>query len=498
MMSFVFKKYSHWLFPLFVIALSYFTYVHNFWNPPYLFWDENYHIASAQKYMNHVYFMEPHPPLGKLLIAAGEVLLDKNETDDQFIATDYGKHLPIGYSFTGYRLFPVLFAWFTAIVLYFIFLLITKHRLFATLLTFPYIFDNAQIVHSRGAMLDSTMLFFAAALILLFLLLWQWRDNPKKFALSALLFGICFGCVLTTKALGLIMILLVPALFVRLYPRWRVIGTFLLYCIIGFSVTYVAVWQIHFSLARTVQSTLPDDGYYQASDAYKAILEAGQTSSPMAFYIQWRDSVKFLSHYSKGVPQLDLCKPVENGSPWFMWPIGARTISYRWETPDSVYYRYLYNVPNPVGWWLALASVVIAVGLLTASVTLPLQKPLKNPFLLLVFTGMYLSYMIAISRLDRVMYVYHYFLPLFFAYILIGLVSMEIRKFGKWNLTESGQTMMYLTMGVAVFCAFQWFRPFTYYLPIDAESFERRNWVQLWDMHCIGCEHHNPIVKPRS
>ena len=54
-----------------ITALSFFTYFHNYSTPQAFFWDENYHVASAQKYLNGVFFMEQHPPLGKLLIAAG-------------------------------------------------------------------------------------------------------------------------------------------------------------------------------------------------------------------------------------------------------------------------------------------------------------------------------------------------------------------------------------------------------------------------------------------
>ncbi len=83
----------------FLLILSYFTYVHGYWYPSELFWDENYHIASAQKYLNGVFFMEPHPPLGKLMIAAGEWLINANPIDNQFIGTDYATNIPNGFSF---------------------------------------------------------------------------------------------------------------------------------------------------------------------------------------------------------------------------------------------------------------------------------------------------------------------------------------------------------------------------------------------------------------
>ena len=52
-----------------VLAVSYFTYFKNYDYPPSVFWDENYHIASAQKYLTGVMFMEAHPPLGQLFVA---------------------------------------------------------------------------------------------------------------------------------------------------------------------------------------------------------------------------------------------------------------------------------------------------------------------------------------------------------------------------------------------------------------------------------------------
>ena len=114
-----------WIFLCAVILLSFFTYFLNYWKPQQSFWDEGYHIASAQKYLNGVYFMEQHPPLGKLLIAAGEKLFypkgQKNGYDSKYIGTDEGKNFPSDFSFAGYRFFPALLAWLGAVLIYLIF-----------------------------------------------------------------------------------------------------------------------------------------------------------------------------------------------------------------------------------------------------------------------------------------------------------------------------------------------------------------------------------------
>ncbi len=92
-----------------VMALAFLFYFVNYNYPnsgPY--WDENYHIASAQKYINGVFFMEPHPPLGKLFIALGELILNPNKNIDKssFLSTDFINNFPAGYSFAGVRFFP--------------------------------------------------------------------------------------------------------------------------------------------------------------------------------------------------------------------------------------------------------------------------------------------------------------------------------------------------------------------------------------------------------
>src|SRR3989338_4008405 len=229
--STVFRRFSQekWVCGLFILVIGYFTIVHNFWVPQALFWDENYHIASAQKYLSGVFFMEPHPPLGKLVIALGEKLLNFNPVDTQFTTTDYATNPPAGFVFTGYRLFPVLLAWLTAPLLYGIFLLLTRKPLWAMFLSFLYVFDNAMLVHLRSAMLESTLLFFSVLTIFAFLLLWYAQQDRGRLLKASLLFGFAFACVMTTKLFGLVLILLVPALLIRYRKQWRTFGRFCLW-----------------------------------------------------------------------------------------------------------------------------------------------------------------------------------------------------------------------------------------------------------------------------
>lgn len=482
----------------FLMFLSYFTIVHNYAYPAALFWDENYHIASAQKYLNGVYFMEPHPPLGKMMIALGEKLVNANPVDDQFIGTDYANNPPAGFSFAGYRLFPVLLAWLTVPVLFGIFWLLSRKTLNATVFTLLYALDNAMIVHNRSAMLESTLLFFSALTVLAFFLLVEWKDDRKKFAWASILFGAAFGLTLATKAFGLIFILLAVALLWVLRKEWRKFVRFAWISLLAFLFFYCGVWQLHFGIGTKVVAALPDEGYYQASDAYKDILQNHSEWNPLSFPVMLRDSINFVGHYQRGVPRLDLCKADENGSPWFYWPFGARSISYRWETPDGNSYRYLYLQSNPVAWGIGLLGIVLTVVILLGRILLPVTNTLKRPFALFTVFTLYACFMIAVSQITRVMYLYHYFIPLVLSFLLAALCFEEITVFGKWEMTERRKQASLLVIAVLTFASFEFFAPLTYYKPLTNASFEKRDVFRLWDLKCVNCMSHNPLVVPVS
>lgn len=490
-----FLNREHWLPLAFLTVLSFVTFVQGFSNPQALFWDENYHIASAQKYLNGVFFMEPHPPLGKLLIAAGELLLDRNPVDNQFIGTDYATNPPPGFDFAGYRLFPVLLAWLTAPVLYAIFFLLVRNATWAMLLSLLYPLDNALLVHSRAAMLDSTMLFFSSLTILAFLLLLR-PIEKKEATMASILFGAAFAAGLVTKAFTLLFVLLVPVLFWRMKDDLPRLVRFCVAAAVSFAVVFVGTWYAHFALGNRTVPALPDGGYYQSSDTAKAIIDAGRTASPFAFPVLLSDAMAFVSHYSNGVPGLDLAKEDENGSPWFLWPIGARTINYRWETPDGYSYRYLYLVSNPVVWLVSFFAVLAGALLFLAPYVVTGAQKSRLHLELGVFLALYVSYLAAISRIERVMYLYHYFLPLFFSMILVGIVAASVTRVGKWTVKDDHRTVALLGLAVAAFIGFQAYRPFTYYTPMTDDQVTARAIFKLWDMRCVECDAPHVLATP--
>ena len=484
------------MFLFFITLLSFLTYFYRYSEPQRVYWDENYHIASAQKYLHGVFFMEQHPPLGKLLIALGEKMFHPNARTDQFLATDYGREFGDDFSFTGYRFFSAFLAWWTAPLLFLIFLLLTRNTLFSVLLSFLYVFDNALIVHLRGAMLEGPLIFFSALTIFLFLLLLEKRENVRLSRLLSIGFGVSFALVAATKVLGLVFILLLPVYLWTLRYRWKTILRRTGYFLLGFAVVYAGIWQTHFALGRRVVPELPDKGYYQASIAYKQLITEGKTGSLFAFPLMLRDSIKFIPHYNRGTPRLDLCKADENGSPFYLWPFGGRSINFRWETPDSNEYRYLYLQSNPVVWLVSFAGVLVGAALLLGSVLFDLRTPLRNRFLLTVFTGLYASYMIAIASIGRVLYLYHYFIPLVLSFLILGIVVMELQRIGGWKLTEHRKTVALLVFAGLIFASYEFYRPLTYYEPLTDAQFKRRMVLPVWELACVHCEKVNGVAVP--
>ncbi len=465
----------------FLLFLGFFTYFYNYWNPPKQFWDENYHIASAQKYIDRVMFMEPHPPLGKMLIALGEVLLHPNTNIDKssFDRTDYIKHFPKGMSFAGYRLFPALFAWLNVALFFLILYELTKNDWLSFFGSFLYLFDNALIVHSRAAMLESIQLFFIFGAIWWFV---KKYDSPKSLK-DYLILGIWSGFAIAVKANSAIVLLL---LFLWLLKDIRTIGPKFkefvgagVY-VLGAAAIFLGVFYFHFALGQKIVNHRT----YAASPKYQQIIKNHQTANPANFWVMLQDNLKYMENYEKGVPKLNLCKPGENGSLFIGWPLGIKAISYRWEKHGSQV-QYVYLQGNPVTWMLGLLGVVLSVVLVLAVWIFGLPVKNRRTFEFIAsFSFVYISYMIAVGQIPRVMYLYHYFIPLTISYILAVLMLYYLFE----EQIKRGDKVVWgsiTLIAAAIIFAWWFFSPFTYYKPLNTEQFNKRVWFDYWQLKAI-------------
>jgi dolichyl-phosphate-mannose-protein mannosyltransferase len=477
-----------------VIVVANVTYVRNYGYPRGSFYDEAPYVADAQKYLNGTFFIADHPPLGKMLMALGERIAGANATNDQFVSQIGPTQFPDGFSFLGYRFLPVMLAWATAPVLFLIFLRITGRRWMALFLSALFLFDNALIVHLRGALLDGPLIFFSLLTILFFLGLWE--AAPARGTLwRALAFGAAMALAVTTKEAGGILLLLPICLALRFPRAPKTLLSMLAPAALAFAVVFAGVWYVHFAIARHVNPALPNGGYFTASPAHRAVLQEGRRPPLSLLPVMVGDAYAVTASVNRTLVPLDLCNPKDAGSPVFFWPFGARAINYRMETSDNVHFRYLYLQSNPVVWGVGLLAVIASVSLLVASMLAPPARPLRHRGLLLVFTVMYVAYMGLLASMHRVLYLHAYLLPLTFTFVLAALVAAEVDQIGPFALTEKRKTAA--LAGVAVFIVAGWsfYKPFTYFDPLTNEQFQRRAIVRLWDLTCAHCPRGSGLVQ---
>jgi dolichyl-phosphate-mannose-protein mannosyltransferase len=140
--------------------------------PSHPIWDEKYYLTTARRYEEGTAQFASHPPLGLMLIAAGDALLHPNPaTDTRAIGLSkqvVDERLPEHYSFAGVRLMSGVFGVIGSVLFFGVMLTLTRAVLPALLLSSLYVFENAFIVHFRAAQLDAFQLAFALAALLCF------------------------------------------------------------------------------------------------------------------------------------------------------------------------------------------------------------------------------------------------------------------------------------------------------------------------------------------
>lgn len=467
----------------------------NYGKPSALFWDENYHIASAQKHIDGVMYMEPHPPLGKMLMAASEVLLGLNDHLDKssFTRTDYvkGDEVPAGMSFYGFRLPSTLMMALSVLFFFGVVHRLTRNLHLAAAFSCLYILDNAMVIHSRAAMLEGIQMFFIMGAVYFAV---RAIESGKSLTLKHYaIVGMFVGLAIAVKINAAILLLL----FVMMYgfdqweniKQWDVksLAKRLLVTVPSAVLPILAVIMVVFYIHIGFGSTITNKTY-TASPEYLQRIREGHTFSPSTFFVGFRDNILTIPHYQAGVPKFDVCKEGENGSSPISWPLGNKTISYRWNkyVNEGVTYVEYHNImPNPVTWFSVLAGIVLSIGLLISHFFY--RNPIAHPKLfywISGFTSLYVSYMIAMLQIERVMYLYHYLVPLTFGLVNLALVYNYLfyQPLSKGNRHALINLAGFVLLGAF---AFYIFAPFTYSLPLTETEFGLRNWFAFWKLELV-------------
>jgi hypothetical protein len=267
-------------------------------------------------------------------------------------------------------------------------------------------------------------------------------------------------------------------------------------CAVAILATTAAVWGTTYALSRNINPKLENKGFFSASPELKEILTSDEPHPITGPAYLFKDYFKFLARYTKGVPTLNYCKDTENGSYPLMWPLGAKTISYRWNRSGDAT-QYLYLVPNPVIWATALSALLITFALLVTRALGLRKERLPHENLLTFLFALYVFYMTTVLNVNRVLYLYHYFIPLILTFVMVAILTNDLRSIGVFG----GFSARRKITSVLAWCglclgSFAFYAPLTYYLPLTVDQFERRSLLSLWDLTCAGCSRVNPIARP--
>jgi dolichyl-phosphate-mannose-protein mannosyltransferase len=491
------RQHSDYLYPFILLVCSFGVYFTLYGNPQNMFWDENYHIPSAQKHIDGIMYMEPHPPLGKMLMAIAEVVDGENKNVDKHKLgeTDYlkGDETPPDMRFTGFRFPSVVLMAFSVLFFYGILRRITQNNLLALLFSSFIIFDNALVVHTRAAMLEGIQIFFVLGAIYYFVL--AITSSTKILLKHYAILGVFIGLAVSVKVNGFILLLLFVMLFgVDQWNNLKNLNPLALIQRLALAVpagvgpvalVFLTVFYVHIGMGTKVIPTQT----YKASPEFLEGIRAGSTWSPSTFFVGMRDNLKYMREYADGVPRLDECKSDENGSFAMDWLLSKKTISYRWDKEtvngkEQVHYMYL--IGNPIIWFSVVAGIVLSLGLMMSKFLYgQKEKDTKLFYWICAFTTLYLCYMIAMINIERVMYLYHYLVPLLFGSINLALIFNYIYR--EDIIANNRHTWINLGIFIAlVIATFAFFSPLTYGFGLTVDQFELRNWFSFWKLQAAA------------
>ncbi|WP_331346194.1 phospholipid carrier-dependent glycosyltransferase [Cellvibrio sp. UBA7661] len=494
------KKYARFIYPAIILVISLGVYFPFYGSPQAMFWDENYHVPNAQKYIDNVMYMEPHPPLGKMLMAVGETFFGGNENVNKtkLLETDYltGDNAPPEMTYKGFRWPSTVMMALSVLFFYGILNCITQRAWLAAAFTSLVIFDNALVIHSRAVHLDGIQLFFVLAALYYFTRTVTRHINrqiPITWKQYAWL-GVLIGLGTSVKVTAAILLVL----FVMLYgvdqwsniKRWnwpalmQRLAVTVPAAVAPFVLVFLGVFYVHIGLGEKVYQ----ERTYKASPEYLNQIRMGDTWSLKTFSLGMRDNWKYMSEYADGVPRLDECKPDENGSYVMNWPLSSKTISYRWDrevVDGKTVTKYKYLIGNPIVWFSVIGGIILSAGLIIGRYVY--GNPIKDEKLfywICAFASLYIIYMLSILQIERVMYLYHYLMALLFGAINLALVFTYIYRDDV--IANNKHTIINASLfALLVIAVFAFFSPFTYGFGLTEDQFELRNWYSFWKLQVV-------------
>jgi predicted membrane-bound dolichyl-phosphate-mannose-protein mannosyltransferase/Gpi18-like mannosyltransferase len=354
-----------------LVAVAAATRLWHLGHPAEIVFDEVHFVAQARHYIRAEPFLDPHPPLAKLLIAAGIVLFG-----------DHPWSWRIGNALCGIVLVALT---------YMLGRRMFGSRLAGALAASFVTCDGMFLVDSRIAVIDIVYLTLAAcSYLMLFRFAEATGDRERRRTLAAM--GIVLGLCLGSK-------LYIPAV------------TFLL----------CAGFMVYFIMRSDLAASLSARGWRAAG----ALLLVGSLSAMVYvavflphFWLGWWAGITDLFHYYGDVMWYE--SSVETAThpyaaPWWSWPLMLRPIAYWQNFPPQGKVATIWGGGNPLLWWSALTAVTITA-------VRALERP--NPARTFLVLG-YLGYLVIWIPVGRTLFLYHYMPSVYLGYLALAAIVAD-------------------------------------------------------------------------
>jgi len=371
------------------------------WFPAEIVFDEVHFVGQARNYLHARPFLDPHPPLAKLLIALSIAIFGDHS---------WAWRLPNAIAGTGlvaitYLLGRRMFA----------------SRLAAVLAAAFVLSDGLFLVDSRIAVLDIVYLTCAAwSYLLLFRFLEASDPMDKRRTLLAL--GVVLGLCLSAK-------LYIPAV------------TFLL--VVGTLVFFL--WQIRVPIGSGKRAKMIPDPLRQRQIIGAVALLGGVGAMVYVgiflphYALGWWGGIEDLFHYYGKVAWYERSVASAThpyASPPWSWLLMLRPVAYWQDFPPTGDVATIWGGGNPAIWWGALTAVSI-VGFQAWE-----RRSLVRAFIAVGYLA-YLVIWIPNMLVGRTLFLYHYMPAVYLGFLALAVVLFECWE-GRAMLVE--QAAMLLTL----------------------------------------------------
>jgi dolichyl-phosphate-mannose-protein mannosyltransferase len=429
-------------------------------------------------------YIDPEPPLAKLMIAAGEWGYGWYRAHHDHVTGDY---IDLGFNTFGWRIAVCIFGSLCVPLMYLLARRLWPYRLFAIAAATLVCYDGMFFLQSRIGMIDIFPIFLILLAYFLYLVHTQSR-TPVGSLVTLVLLGLTLGIGIASKWIVLAAWASILFLLVARMVRRRVDVN------VGPSSNPIWSW------GRGEGPAIPGGARW---DVYLPLALVALVAIPVVIYVAswypffargqfhnlndlWNYQVWSYRYHAT----LTATHPY--GSPWWSWPFLSRPVLYYAEYTNLGYDRWtgqplislIENLGNPWIWWTSIPCV------LSLPYFIIRHRSFPATVILIGFITQYLPW----SHISRVLFMYHMFGGLVFMILALAFVLAHIAA----NYRPVGRRLLFAHLGVAV-AAFFYFYPLWTGLPISDSAYGPGPGTPIWGpkLWLVDCKPNLPPSEPQ-